>query len=258
MHEQVDAGVERRAADLRALHVHRREHAGEEHRQLRILPAAEGEVQIVDAEDGQGKGKRRIDRHAHRHGLGLGGGAIADHAIGALLDEVAKAVVRLLVHHPIAGSRRGPALVEAGAVDDEVAERHLLFHEQVAPRDHHDLAGRQPLEQEERVPVDRSDRPVTLDFVVGDDRRGEVGLDGLHLDLGKRAAVDPDGAAIERLLRVHRIELHDVAVEAVRALDPVEPVAVVRLRSATAAAATGPSRPGGAETAAGSVPSASR
>ena len=78
------------------------------------------------------------------------------------------------------------------------------------------------------MPVDRGDRAVALDFVVGDDGRGEVGLDGLHLDLGKRAAVDPDGAAIERLRRVHRIELHDVAVEAVRALDAVQPVAVVR------------------------------
>ena len=63
--------VERRAADLRALNVDRREHAGKQHRELRILPAAEREVQIVDAEDRQRKGERRIDRHAHRHRLGL-------------------------------------------------------------------------------------------------------------------------------------------------------------------------------------------
>ena len=57
--EEVQAGVDAVAEELRALDVGEGEHAAEEHRQLAVF-AEEVEVEVVDADEGQGEVVGRV------------------------------------------------------------------------------------------------------------------------------------------------------------------------------------------------------
>ncbi len=224
--EEVDARVER-PDELRPLQVAGSQHAGEEDGELRVLAAAELEVEVVDPEDRQREGVRRVERDAHRHRPGPGRGPLADHALVPLLDVVAQPAIGLAIHDALAPARPGAELDEAGIVDLEVGEGDALLDQQVAPGNHHDLARVEPGEQEDRRVADRGHRLVGLDLLVRHDRRRQPRLHGLHAHAREAAALDPDGAAIERLAVGDRIEADHVAVVPADALGAGQPVAVV-------------------------------
>ena len=131
------------------------EHAGEQHRELRVGAVPELEVEIVDAEDRQREGVRRIERHAHRHRACRAGRALADDPGVALLDVVAQPAIGLAIHDAVAAARLDARLGEALVVDPEVAERHPLLDQQVAPGDQHDLPGVEPVNRKiGRLPIE--------------------------------------------------------------------------------------------------------
>ena len=117
-------------------------------------------------------------------------------------------------------------IFERGIVDLEIRERHLLLDQKVPAGDQHDLPGGEAVEQIHLLIPDHDRRRVSLNLLVGDDRRGEPALHRLHPDPHKRLAVDPDRAGIQRRVRLERLESHDVAVVALDTRRPVQPVPV--------------------------------
>ena len=247
--EEIDAGIERRAAKLGSLDVAGGQHSGKQYRELRILASAKLEVQVVDAEDRKREGVRRIDGHAHRHGPSRSRRALADDAFVPLLHEVAQPLVGLPIHDAVASPGASARLFERGIVDAKILERDDLLDEDVPAGDQDDLPGGQAGEEKDRPVANRRDRPVCQDLLVGHHRRGETRLHGGHLDPRERLALDPHGPSIERpRVILSGIEPHDVAVVLADALGALESIAIVGRRTAVEAAATAPSPPAATET----------
>src|SRR4029078_1855740 len=141
--------------------------------------------------------------------------------------EVSQPSIGLPVHDAVPRSRGVADRGKVAAIDREIAELHRLLEEEVTPRNHDYLSCRQIVEEKDGVAVDRDDWMKALDFLAGYDGCRQIGLDRLNLDSGKRAAVDPDRSAIQRLFPLDGLKRHGVAVEAVHALGPIQPIAVV-------------------------------
>ena len=123
---------------------------------------------------GSGKAYDGSMRHTHRHRPRGPRRALADDPFVALLDVVAQPVVGFAIHDAVAPPRARPALLRSRIVDAEILERHDLLDEDVPAGNQDDLPGDQAREEEHRPVANRCDRPVCLDLLVGDDRRGEA------------------------------------------------------------------------------------
>ncbi len=144
---------------------------------------------------------------------------------------MAQPLIGFFVHHAVARASGVASRGEVALVHLNVREHDALLDQDIAAGDHQNLPGRHPGEQKHGTAADGRDRRVVLRLFVRHDRRGKPALHRLHAHAREGRAIDPHGAAIQRLSADDRLELDHITVELVYHLRPAQLVAVVGVES---------------------------